>query len=294
MLTEHDFLPVSEHLNVLPELPEALVHLKAADIINDPLCTLITQALKSLDTTDDTVLATLVPREQDSRVLRQRFSTATRIVIARIYSCLPQGSKGRYAAMVGVTQRTLYAWRKLPYPQIAINRTTDSCITVMDTLESLPTPIPKKMLTTDIKRVLVLGYALSDFGSKQSFLRRFGIDRRTLMDWTAAMTDGDLDNDKIPRKVGTMTHHDVREIMQLKNQVLALQKENNQLKETNAALAASLREDYVPADKFTQLEQVVDALGKAIKAMPKHGENSDKAENASPQNNKKSMTPDAK
>ena len=65
-------------------------------------------------------------------------------------------------------------------------------------------------------------------------------------------------------------------------------------KETNAALAASLHKDYVPTDKFTQLEQVVDALGKAINAMPSHGENSDKAENISPLNNKKSMTPDAK
>lgn len=271
MITQHDFLPAEvESVFPAPDLPAALQKYDPGEILADVECSIIAAVIAKADITHE-FLVSMMPTPRDVVPRKFRFNDATKIVIARIHACLPHGYKQRYLAVGGISHQCMPVWLRMPYLPVDDMGNDQMYAHVVAVLDALPRPIPRNMLTHDVKRALVIGYKVTGNGRKEAFLQRYGIGRQAIASWQVAMADGDLDNDLVPRKIGAMTNEDLREIVNLRKQVSKLRQENDQLKETNAALTQSLRSDYVPAEKLEQLEKVVDALGKAITTMPNDG-----------------------
>lgn len=103
--------------------------------------------------------------------------------------------------------------------------------------------IPSKEFSTEDRRRLVLEYLEQPHGLKAAFLEANQVGHDQFRRWRAALADGDLDTDQVPRKTGMMTRRDAAEVRRLQAEVDRLNKQ----------LAAE--------------HKVVDALGKAISVM---------------------------
>jgi len=100
----------------------------------------------------------------------------------------------------------------------------------------------------------VLAYMSCRQGTKREYLDRHGISEKQMYKWKAAVADGDLDANLIPRQTGKMTSREVAEIRRLREEV------------------ARLEEAKAKADaEIERMGRVTDALGKAIDAMHGHG-----------------------
>lgn len=269
----------------LPVLPEALWGLDPAEVLRDASCELIGPVVLDVCVAASG-LESLVPVSSGPYGSVHRFSGATKIVIARIYSCLPYGLKKEYLALLQVKGPVIRKWRKL-------RCVGDGCLgqfglpeDVVEVLRGLPQPVPKRLLTAEVKRCLVIGWAWCDYGMKGKFLSMFGVTRWRLDQWRAGLADGDLDNDIIPRQVGRMTCDDIRDLGRAMEEISRLQKENARLQRT----VDSMGDGYVPRKKMEQLEEAIDILGKAIASMPKPGGDHGAEENASPDNNNEPTT----
>lgn len=104
----------------------------------------------------------------------------------------------------------------------------------------------------------VLAYIACQRGTKAQYLEEHQITRRQITRWKAAVADGDLDSNLIPRQTGKMTSKDVAEIRRLRAEVARLE-------------AAKAKADA----EIERMGRVTDALGKAIDAMHSHGVKSD-------------------
>lgn len=113
-------------------------------------------------------------------------------------------------------------------------------------------------LSPDDKREHVLAYVSAPWGTKAAYLSEHAITKDQLYAWKAAVADGDLDADKIPRQTGTMTSDDVAEIRRLREEI--------------ARLNTAKRKAEADAEQWGK---AADALGKAIDAMHSHGVSSD-------------------
>lgn len=58
-------------------------------------------------------------------------------------------------------------------------------------------------------REIVTTYVGTRRGDKGCDAKAVGVGAETIRQWAAALADGDMDNDKIPRKTGRMTRDDV-------------------------------------------------------------------------------------
>lgn len=103
--------------------------------------------------------------------------------------------------------------------------------------------IPSKQFSAEDRRRLVLEYLEQPHGLKAAFLGANQVGHDQFRRWRAALADGDLDTDQVPRKTGVMTRRDAAEVRRLQAEVDRL----------SAQLAAE--------------HKVVDALGKAISVM---------------------------
>lgn len=114
-------------------------------------------------------------------------------------------------------------------------------------------------LSPEEKREHVMAYVSCPFGTKAAYLAEHGITQRRLYAWKSAVTDGDLDANKIPRQTGRMTRDDVAEIRRLQAE--------------NARVEAARVKAEAEAER---MGKAADALGKAIDAMRERGVDSGK------------------
>lgn len=119
--------------------------------------------------------------------------------------------------------------------------------------------IPSRQFSIEDRRRLVLEYLEQPHGSKAAFLRDRQIGADQFRRWRAALADGDLDTDQVPRKTGVMTRRDAAEVRRLQAE--------------NARLAEQLAAE----------RKVVDALGKAISVMHSLGVADDAEDQDGPQ-----------
>ena len=75
--------------------------------------------------------------------------------------------------------------------------------------------IPSRQFSIEDRRRLVLEYLEQPHGSKAAFLRDRQIGADQFRRWRAALADGDLDTDQVPRKTGVMTRRDAAEVRRL-------------------------------------------------------------------------------
>lgn len=121
--------------------------------------------------------------------------------------------------------------------------------------------IEPRYFSVDERREHVMAYLERPYGMKGAYLDEHQISPKAMSRWRAALADGDLGLDQVPRKTGTMKYEDVAEIRRLKTEIARLEAE---LKD-----ARGQRETMARA---------ADALGKAIDAMQRYGVVPDKEE----------------
>lgn len=119
-----------------------------------------------------------------------------------------------------------------------------------------------RSLSTNQKRAYALEYAQIRHGFKTAYLRRVGIDVRTLRGWQAALVDGDLDAGLIPVEAVRMSKNVAREIERLTQTIETLKSDYEQ------QLAAK-------NERIEALEKACDSLGKAINVVSKLTEEKD-------------------
>lgn len=145
----------------------------------------------------------------------------------------------------------------------------------MTTTTTMPTTthIKARVFTRQQQREIALKYASLKHGQKGPYIASLGVSRFQIRDWISALADGDLDNGRFPRKTGTMTNRDIKEIQRLQECLKQAEEKN-----------ARQREHYEKklADKDSQiekLEKASDALGKAITVLQNLSERHGKAAN---------------
>jgi transposase-like protein len=121
--------------------------------------------------------------------------------------------------------------------------------------------LPPRDLTPAQKQDHVLAYLACRQGTKRQYLDAHGISQKQMYKWKAAVADGDLDANLIPRQTGKMTSREVAEIRKLRDEVARLE-------------AEKAKSDA----EIERMGRVTDALGKAIDAMHAHGVKSDEDE----------------
>lgn len=113
-------------------------------------------------------------------------------------------------------------------------------------------------LTPAQKKDHVLAYLACRQGTKRAYLEEHKITQDQMYRWKAAVADGDLDANLVPRQTGKMSTKDVAEIRRLRQEVARLE-------------AGKAKADA----EIERMGRVTDALGKAIDAMHAHGVGSD-------------------
>ncbi|WP_154829405.1 hypothetical protein [Dietzia kunjamensis] len=103
--------------------------------------------------------------------------------------------------------------------------------------------VPSRERSVEERRRLALEYVECRHGSKREFLEERKIAEWQMRRWVAALADGDLDGNVIPRQTGEMTREDAAEVRRLNARIANLETE------------------------LDSERKVVDALGKAISVM---------------------------
>lgn len=103
--------------------------------------------------------------------------------------------------------------------------------------------VPSRERSVEERRRLALEYVECRYGTKAAFLQAHRIAEWQMRRWVAALADGDLDGNVIPRQTGEMTREDAAEVRRLNARIAKLETE------------------------LDSERKVVDALGKAISVM---------------------------
>ena len=82
-------------------------------------------------------------------------------------------------------------------------------------LDNLGTPIPKTLLTPEVKRLVVVACKTQTRFPAREFAYQLGVSRRMLESWEAALADGSITALVCPRKTGTLTHDQAQEIIHM-------------------------------------------------------------------------------
>lgn len=111
-------------------------------------------------------------------------------------------------------------------------------------------------LSAEEKREHVLAYVSRPFGTKGAYLLEHGLTQKQVYAWKAAVADGDLDGQKIPRQTGRMTRDDVAEIRRLRAENARLEAarvkaeaEAERMAKASDALVDAMRERGVGSDR---------------------------------------------
>ena len=126
--------------------------------------------------------------------------------------------------------------------------------------------VPSRERSAEDRRRLALAYVESRHGTKGAFLEEHKIADWQMRRWVAALADGDLDGNVIPRQTGEMTREDAAEVRRLQARIAKLETE------------------------LDSERKVVDALGKAISVMHSLGVADDKEGTSGPTSSDRNTT----
>ena len=182
------------------------------------------------------------------------------------YHFLPYGWKTHYAHHLGLYPARLRRWMThTPHliPDNLIAAPTDPIIdglpnSMWQDLDNLGTPIPKTLLTPEVKRLVVVACKTQTRFPAREFAHQLGISRRMLESWEAALADGSITALACPRRIGTLTTAQAQEIIHM-------QQQHRDKDRYITELEHQLSQARIERDR---LSKAVDALGKAIKTMP--------------------------
>ena len=125
-------------------------------------------------------------------------------------------------------------------------------------LDTLGAPIPKTLLTPEVKRLVVVACKTQTRFPAREFAHQLGISRRMLESWEAALADGSITALACPRRIGTLTTAQAQEIIHM-------QQQHRDKDRYITELEHQLSQARIERDR---LSKAVDTLGKAIKTMP--------------------------
>lgn len=124
--------------------------------------------------------------------------------------------------------------------------------------------------TPEQRRDIAVHYAGLKRGEKSAYAASLGLKPHQIRRWISALADGDLDNERFPRKTGAMTTRDIAEIARLKKIIADMKAEHARVDAAKDARISKLE------DEVNKWEKASDAMGKAITVLHKinepHGE----------------------
>ena len=143
------------------------------------------------------------------------------------------------------------------------------------------------------QREIALCYVKLGRGEKTPYAESLGLQPHVIRKWISALADGDLDNERFPRKTGSMTKRDISEVERrrklLAQQQAQAEREQEKLVRKlaeHSAQAQREREEFarqlaLKDAEASKWEKAADALGKAIAVLHDLGEPHGKAEKSS-------------
>ena len=120
--------------------------------------------------------------------------------------------------------------------------------------------------TPEQRRDIAVHYAGLKRGEKSAYAASLGLRPHQIRRWISALADGDLDNERFPRKTGAMTTRDIAEIARLKKIIADMKAEHARVDAAKDARISKLE------DEVNKWEKASDALGKAITVLHKMNE----------------------
>lgn len=131
--------------------------------------------------------------------------------------------------------------------------------------------------TPEQRRDIAVHYAGLKRGEKSAYAASLGLKPHQIRRWISALADGDLDNERFPRKTGAMTTRDIAEIARLKKIIADMKAEHARVDAAKDARISKLEDEVTKLeDDVNKWEKASDALGKAITVLHKinepHGE----------------------
>lgn len=120
--------------------------------------------------------------------------------------------------------------------------------------------------TPEQRRDIAVHYAGLKRGEKSAYAASLGLRPHQIRRWISALADGDLDNERFPRKTGAMTTRDIAEIARLKKIIADMKAQHARIDAAKDARISKLE------DEVNKWEKASDALGKAITVLHKINE----------------------
>lgn len=127
--------------------------------------------------------------------------------------------------------------------------------------------------TPEQRRDIAVHYAGLKRGEKSAYAASLGLRPHQIRRWISALADGDLDNERFPRKTGAMTTRDIAEIARLKKIIADMKAEHARVDAAKDARISKLEGEVTKLqDGVNKWEKASDALGKAITVLHKINE----------------------
>ena len=127
--------------------------------------------------------------------------------------------------------------------------------------------------TPEQRREIAVHYAGLKRGEKSAYAASLGLRPHQIRRWISALADGDLDNERFPRKTGAMTTRDIAEIARLKKIIADMKAEHARVDAAKDARISKLEGEVTKLqDGVNKWEKASDALGKAITVLHKMNE----------------------
>lgn len=147
---------------------------------------------------------------------------------------------------------------------------------------SMEVRVVSSSFTPEQRREIALRYVKLRRGEKTSYAESLGLHPAVIRRWISALADGDLDNERFPRKTGSMTQRDISEVDRLR-ELLAKQQVQAERDRAEFTRQLALKDAEVKAKDAEVLkwEKAADALGKAIAVLHDRGEPPGEAEKPS-------------
>lgn len=147
---------------------------------------------------------------------------------------------------------------------------------------SMEVRVVSSSFTPAQQREIALRYVNLGRGEKTPYAESLGLRPTVIRKWISALADGDLDNERFPRKTGSMTKRDISEVQRLRA-LLAQQQAKAERDREQFARQLALKDAEIQAKdaEASKWEKAADALGKAIAVLHDRGEPPVKAEKPS-------------
>ena len=143
---------------------------------------------------------------------------------------------------------------------------------------SMEVRVVSSSFSPEQRREIALRYVKLRRGEKTPYAESLGLHPTVIRRWISALADGDLDNERFPRKTGSMTQRDISEVDRLR-ELLAKQQVQAERDREEFARQLALKDAEIKAKdaEVFKWEKAADALGKAIAVLYDRGELSGEA-----------------